>query len=80
MLCEYEFTLESYLVLSRACIFCPENSTDCDREQCITADGKKRSIQSVNRLLPGPSIQVCKGDIISVLVENELGSGEVTSV
>ena len=80
MICEYNFILETYLTLSRACYNCPNNKTDCLREQCIPANGIRKTIQVVNRLLPGPSIQVCQGDKIIVNVENHLKSGEVTSI
>ena len=80
MLCEYDFNLETYSTFSRACFHCPRNSSDCLREQCISADGFKRTIQVVNRLFPGPSIQVCKDDTIVVNVENRLRSGEISSI
>ncbi len=59
MVCEYTFTVESYHTLSKACYNCPYNQTDCSRPHCVAADGVERSIMVVNRLMPGPSIQVC---------------------
>jgi FtsP/CotA-like multicopper oxidase with cupredoxin domain len=42
----------------------------------VTADGFERGFLSVNRQLPGPPIQVCKGDIVVVDVNNQMdGSG-----
>jgi hypothetical protein len=31
---------------------------DCFHHQCITADGVEKGVMSINRLVPGPSIQV----------------------
>ena len=80
MVCEYDFTIETYSSMGRACFHCPLNVSDCFREQCISTDGFKRAVQVVNRLFPGPSIQVCKGDTVVVNVENDMRSGEVTSI
>lgn len=80
MVCEYDWTLEMYSTLGRACFNCPRNFTDCLRENCILADGKLKTIEVVNKLLPGPSIQVCKGDTIVVNLNNMLRSQRVTSI
>jgi FtsP/CotA-like multicopper oxidase with cupredoxin domain len=48
------------------------NRSDCFKPQCVTADGVERTFMSVNRQLPGPSIQVCENDIIVVDVENQM--------
>ena len=69
-----------YSTLSRACYNCPHNYTDCLRENCILADGKLKTIEVVNKLLPGPSIQVCKGDTVVVNLENKLRSQRVTNI
>ena len=66
--------------MSRACFDCPANKTDCAREHCIPIDGHRRLIQVANRLLPGPSIQVCENDTVAVNVINKLRSGQVTSI
>ena len=47
---------------------------------CITANGVKRDILTINRMLPGPSIQVCKNDIIRVKVKNHLMNEKSTSI
>jgi L-ascorbate oxidase len=80
MTCEYNWTLEYYSTMSRACYNCPNNLTDCARENCIAADGIERAVESVNRLIPGPSIQVCKNDVVIVNLENSLRSQRVTSI
>jgi FtsP/CotA-like multicopper oxidase with cupredoxin domain len=43
------------------------------------ADGFERGFQSVNRMLPGPSIQVCQGDIVVVDVNNQM-DGTATTI
>ncbi|KAF5305483.1 hypothetical protein FQA39_LY01574 [Lamprigera yunnana] len=79
MLCKYQFKLEWYQTLSKACYNCPFNIEDCKRPHCIPGDGNKRPVLVVNRQMPGPSIEVCKGDEIIVDVENLL-LGEGTSI
>ena len=66
--------------MSRACYNCPGNLTDCTRENCIVADGIERAVESINRLVPGPTIQVCKDDVIKVNLVNMLRSQRVTSI
>lgn len=46
--------------------------------QCVLADGVERGILTVNRMIPGPSIQVCEGDRVVVDVENHMEGMEVT--
>ncbi len=72
MECKYFLTIEWYKSLSKACYDCPNNLTDCDRPHCITANGVERPLISINRMLPGPLIQVCQNDIINVVVTNNL--------
>ncbi|XP_031635309.1 laccase-1-like [Contarinia nasturtii] len=78
-ICNYKFIVEWYVTLSKACWNCPYNNTDCFRPHCVSADGFRRSILVVNRMMPGPLIDVCKGDTIVVDVENEL-MGESTTI
>lgn len=56
--CGYNFTLEYFWTLSKACYDCPNNTKDCSRIDCIPGDGVKRGIATVNRMMPGPSIRV----------------------
>lgn len=64
--------------MSKACYNCPFNETDCYRPHCVSADGMKRSITVVNRMMPGPSIEVCVNDTIIVDVKNRLMSEGTT--
>lgn len=72
MTCYYKFDVEWYYAMSKACHNCSTKITDCFRPDCIAANGVKRPIIVVNRTLPGPSIEVCKGDEIIVDVHNNL--------
>jgi FtsP/CotA-like multicopper oxidase with cupredoxin domain len=78
--CYYHFTLEYYNVLGAACQVCTPNATNTvwSHCQCVLADGVERGILSVNRMLPGPSIQVCEGDRVVVDVENHIEGMETT--
>ncbi|XP_071494684.1 uncharacterized protein [Diadema antillarum] len=75
-LCAFEFTAEWYYSMSKACYRCPFNSTDCERPHCIALNGVQRPVLSINRQIPGPSIQVCQGDRIQVKVHNLLDNSE----
>lgn len=58
--CVYDFHIEYYYTMSKACYNCPHNQEDCNRHHCIAADGVERGVVAINRQLPGPSIQVRK--------------------
>uniref|UniRef100_A0A0P5ZF44 Multicopper oxidase n=1 Tax=Daphnia magna TaxID=35525 RepID=A0A0P5ZF44_9CRUS len=70
--CDYHFHIEYYYTMSKACYDCPYKLEGCDRHHCIAADGVERGVVSINRQIPGPSIQVCQGDEIVVDVTNHL--------
>ncbi|XP_017889706.1 laccase-4-like isoform X2 [Ceratina calcarata] len=78
--CYYKFTVERYPVNGKACDLCMPNATNslCPECQCVPADGTQRMALTVNRMIPGPSIQVCKGDYVVVDVTNLLKSDSVT--
>lgn len=79
MTCQYTFKMEWYETLSKACYDCPFNVTDCSRPHCIPGDGVRRSVLIINRMMPGPQIEVCFGDKIVVDVKNDL-MGEATTI
>lgn len=56
--CHYHFAVQWYYAMSKACHHCAHNVTDCYRPECIPANGVKRTIITVNKLLPGPSVEV----------------------
>ncbi|XP_076303579.1 uncharacterized protein LOC143221864 [Lasioglossum baleicum] len=78
--CYYEFVVERFPVYGQACKYCtPDSSTYiCSNCQCVLADGVNRNILSVNRMMPGPSIQVCLGDFVVVDVVNKVLEEHVT--
>ncbi|XP_063697893.1 uncharacterized protein LOC134828837 [Culicoides brevitarsis] len=79
-ICYYHFTLEFYTVLGAACQLCQPNATNTvwSHCQCVLADGVERGILTANRMIPGPSIQVCEGDKVVIDVENHMEGMEVT--
>lgn len=79
MVCKYRFELEWYYTMSKACYNCPLHLEDCSRKDCVVGDGVRRPIVVVNRQMPGPSVEVCKGDRIIVDMENHLMT-ESTSI
>lgn len=76
--CHYEFNLQEYHTMGRACFSCPENMEDCSRQDCIPGDGVSRPLITINRQLPGPSIQVCEGDRLVVDLNNMMLSDTET--
>ena len=59
MECRYRFVVESYQSMSKACYDCAAgNISDCNRDHCVTVNGFSRNIKTVNRGVPGPTIQV----------------------
>lgn len=79
MVCYFYFALENYATVGPACGNCLNNtSSDCYKRDCVTADGVERPILTINRRLPGPSIQVCRGDTIVVDVNNKIVDRVVT--
>ena len=67
-------------MLSKACLGCPFNTTDCYNRDCISGNGVARAVIAVNRMIPGPAINVCEFDEIKVVVKNMLHSSEGTSI
>ncbi|KAF5290994.1 hypothetical protein FQA39_LY14525 [Lamprigera yunnana] len=74
--CYYKFYLEQYNVQGLACTACRSNGTNVC--QCILADGVERSAYTVNRLIPGPPIEVCENDTVIVDVKNNIPGSSVT--
>ena len=63
-----------------ACQVCTPNATNTvwSNCQCVLADGVERGILTANRMLPGPSVQVCENDKVVIDVENHMEGMEVT--
>ncbi|XP_046745052.1 laccase-3-like [Diprion similis] len=80
-ICHYHFHIESFITMGSACVNCTPTITNqlnptC---QCVTADGIERAVLTVNRMIPGPSIQVCKGDHVVIDVTNAMDA-KATSI
>ncbi|XP_066596702.1 uncharacterized protein [Prorops nasuta] len=80
--CYVKFILEYYTSNGMACNWCMPNITNqlstealCE---CIIADGIEKTVLSINRMIPGPTIQVCKGDHVIIDLENAAEGLEVT--
>nr|XP_022908342.1 laccase-4-like [Onthophagus taurus]XP_022908343.1 laccase-4-like [Onthophagus taurus] len=78
MECKFTFNVEWYQTMSKACHNCPHQIEDCFLTDCIPGDGSYRSVLVINRMLPGPKIEVCYGDEIVVDVQNELIDSSTT--
>ncbi|XP_011330014.2 laccase-4 isoform X2 [Ooceraea biroi] len=78
-ICYYRFVAEIYSSLSAACEYCNPNATNafCNNCQCVPLDGVERPILTINRMIPGPSIDVCQGDTIVVDVVNNIEGEEL---
>ena len=80
MVCKYNWTIEWYSTMSKACLDCPFSESNCHRPHCVTGDGVKRPIITINRMLPGPSLIVCQNDMIRINLLNSLHMTEGTSI
>jgi hypothetical protein len=69
MVCRYTFQLEWYYTMSKACYNCPLRLDDCNRMDCVVADGVRRPIVVVNRQMPGPSIEVSSESMHSFILK-----------
>ncbi|XP_017760663.1 PREDICTED: laccase-like [Eufriesea mexicana] len=78
--CYYHFVIERYQVNGQACSLCFPNVTNsiCPNCQCIPGDGVNRMALTVNRMIPGPSIQACLNDSIVIDVTNKVLEDAVT--
>ncbi|CAB3374790.1 Hypothetical predicted protein [Cloeon dipterum] len=77
--CKYKFIVEEHVSMSTVhCGNCPFVLADCNLPGCISAGGLQRPLISINKQMPGPTVQVCKGDTIEVDVVNLLQSSAVT--
>lgn len=80
MKCVYNWNIEWYSTLSKACLDCPFNITNCNKKDCIAANGVNRAVIAVNKMIPGPSLTVCQFDTIEIYLSNNLHSAEGTSL
>ncbi|KAI4499520.1 hypothetical protein M0802_005416 [Mischocyttarus mexicanus] len=80
--CYFHFHLEMFTTMATPCNVCLTNSFERSKNQsaceCIQGDGYEKTIMSINRQFPGPSIQVCENDKIIVDVENTAEGTDTT--
>ncbi len=69
-----------YSLYLKASLNCPFNTTDCFNRDCVSGNGVVRAVIAVNRMIPGPAINVCEFDEIKVVVNNMLHSSEGTTI
>lgn len=79
-ICHFTWTMEHYHVMGPACRGCANgNRSDCFHHDCITADGVERGVMSINRKIPGPAINVCRGDLLVIDITNAM-AGTAASI
>nr|XP_040232544.2 uncharacterized protein LOC120955589 [Anopheles coluzzii] len=77
--CYFRWIAEHYAAMGSACGDCRwGNRSHCFHPQCITADGMERGVLALNRRIPGPTIHVCRHDLIVVDVVNHMEGLEST--
>uniref|UniRef100_A0AAG5DEL4 Uncharacterized protein n=1 Tax=Anopheles atroparvus TaxID=41427 RepID=A0AAG5DEL4_ANOAO len=77
--CYFQWIAEHYAAMGSACGDCRwGNRSHCFHPQCVTADGMERGVLSLNRQIPGPTIYVCKHDLIVVDLKNHIEGAEST--
>ncbi|CRL01606.1 CLUMA_CG014215, isoform A [Clunio marinus] len=78
--CHFYFMMKYFQVMGGACANCTKGDVDgCLDSKCVLADGVGRGFLSINFRLPGPPINVCKGDVIVIDLTNE-GQGTSTAI
>ncbi|KAF6212859.1 hypothetical protein GE061_010569 [Apolygus lucorum] len=76
--CFYDWRVAQKTTMSMECGNCPLVAADCYNKGCITGGGHVRTAIAVNGRIPGPSVLVCEGDRVEVLVRNQLKSEALT--
>ncbi|XP_017102333.2 uncharacterized protein Mco3 isoform X1 [Drosophila bipectinata] len=71
--CYYQLVVHNYQRLGPECQRCQQDERACAAEHCIFGDGVATPVMAVNRMVPGPPIELCENDTIVVDVLNYLG-------
>uniref|UniRef100_A0A1A9W8B1 Uncharacterized protein n=1 Tax=Glossina brevipalpis TaxID=37001 RepID=A0A1A9W8B1_9MUSC len=72
MSCYYRLVVHNYQRLGPECQRCSYDPNACSAEHCIFGDGVPNGVMAVNRQIPGPAIEICESDSITVDVVNYL--------
>ncbi|XP_068158066.1 uncharacterized protein Mco3 [Drosophila tropicalis] len=70
--CYYQLVIHNYQRLGPECQRCPYDERACASESCIYGDGVATPVMAINRMVPGPSIELCENDTVVVDVLNYL--------
>ncbi|KAH8358764.1 hypothetical protein KR093_002270, partial [Drosophila rubida] len=70
--CYYQLVVHNYRRLGAECQRCPYDERACASEHCIYGDGVSTPVMAVNRMVPGPPIELCENDTVVVDVLNYL--------
>ncbi|PSN35801.1 hypothetical protein C0J52_21815 [Blattella germanica] len=76
-ICYYQWTAEDYVTMGPACGSCLNTTSDCNLPQCVVANGFEKSIRTINRMVPGPTIDVCLGDRVIIDVTNMMAGAQL---
>lgn len=71
--CYYQLVVHNYQRLGPECQRCQQDERACASEHCIFGDGVANPVMAVNRMVPGPPIELCENDTVVVDVLNYLG-------
>jgi len=71
--CYYQLVVHNYQRLGPECQRCQFDERACAAEHCIFGDGVANPVMAVNRMVPGPPIELCENDTMVVDVLNYLG-------
>ncbi|XP_001999611.2 laccase-4 [Drosophila mojavensis] len=70
--CYYQLVVHNYRRLGPECQRCQFDERACADERCIYGDGVASPVMAVNRMVPGPAIELCENDTVVVDVLNYL--------
>lgn len=70
--CYYQLVVHHYRRLGPECQRCQYDERACASEHCIYGDGVPTPVMAVNRMVPGPAMELCENDTVIVDVLNYL--------
>ncbi|KAL5012009.1 hypothetical protein ScPMuIL_010560 [Solemya velum] len=70
--CIYDFYIHNYHTFTADCGDCPFTQSDCFNPACVSANGHRKGIVTVNKMIPGPPIHACKMDTLVINVHNHM--------
>lgn len=70
--CYYQLVVHNSRRLGPECQRCQYDERACASEHCIYGDGVATPVMAVNRMVPGPAMELCENDTVIVDVLNYL--------